>query len=223
MRYTGRFNKKGLKLDNNFARNDSKSIRCMKHIGQIIVAEGAQASNNTRFVCHLDHWTTDWASIIENYKEFRFSKVQFVIEPRNVGTGAQEFTVAAQNIPYLAVRTVVPAETTETPLSLDKVRSTPGYRFVPIMRKKRTVVNAAPVVARLDTMVQPGSNATIQYTTKMPWMEITTDTKAYDFAAIEIVDPELQVQSGDYLSYDIKVYATVHLRGNTAGIVSPYL
>ncbi len=222
-RYTSRAGKSGKALMVNMSRNDRRSLRVSKFLNSIEVREGVPVSNNSRFICHLDHWTTQWARIIEAYEEFKVTDIQFVITPRSCVTGATNIRVSSNDLPYLCVRTVNPTAPAFTNINLDRIRATPGYRFLPLQGKKRFVQNVSPGLQVLQTVInEAGASVNIQNMRAMPWLKVGANSKALDLAAIDIRIPGLDAQDGDSLFYDISVYATLHFRGNNEELVDPY-
>lgn len=222
-RYTSRRARVNKALNTNFGRNDVKSLRLVQSLGEIDVAEGAPLANNQRFVCHLDHWTTRWSRVIEAYEEFKFKDIQFVITPRTVATGSFKAQVLPNDIKYLALRTVNPTAAAFGNITVEKVRETPGFRFIPLQRKARTIQNVNPSL-EADTTVtnESGGMTSITRHMKLPWMKVETVTKALDVAAIEVVRPGLATLNGDSFKYDVSVYATLMLRGNNDELIIPY-
>lgn len=210
------------RLNTNFQRNDRRSIRVTKRLGSVLIGEGSPLSNNERFHVHLDHWTTAWSRVIEAYEEFRFSQIQFVLEPRSIITGASRVEMAAGELPYLGIREVQPIATPVTNINREQMQQTPGFRYIPVKSKRRHTINVAPKVSQLDTAVQETGNLTFDRLRKAGWMKIETATKALDVAAIEIRRPHFLVGQGNEITFDVYCYATIHFRGNNDELVSPY-
>lgn len=119
-------------------------------------------------------------------------------------------------IPYIAVREVNPTNFLYNHLRPEEVRETPGYRFVPFTRKKRTIINCQPQLkTERDCFNEVGtSGVKINSHLKAPWMEITPSTKSLALTGIEVRRPEMETNSTMVYYYDVMVYATLHLRGN---------
>lgn len=210
------------RLYTNFATNDFRKLRVVHNFGSFLVTEGTPLINNSRYLIHLDHWTTEWSREIEAYEEFKIANIQIVLEPTSVGTGASRFEVNPGDIPYLAAREVLPVGTTVTNLNADVVRQTPGFKFVPLLKKARTVFNITPQILVNSSVKATGSDLQVERHRRMPWMRIDPDTKALDVAAMEIRHPGLVVGAGNQLSYNVRAYATILLRGNNDELIDPY-
>lgn len=229
-RYTTNSARKFRKLNTNVRRNDYRTIRVQKTIGEIEVGgDSSLVQNNFRYACHLDHWTTDWAREIEAYDEFKLANIQFVLEPRFTSmntASAKTLQVPQGEIPYLALRNVIPANLPDGHYDAAEIRRTPGFRFIKIGQKSRVIVNSKPTIRIVETYQDNG--ATLQAQTKMrsmPWVKVVTATKALDVAAIEIRKPVFEAASIDtarVYKYDVKVYATLKLRGNQDELIQPY-
>lgn len=226
-RYVGKYRKKGSKLDINFNKNDYETLRVVAKVGDLQVDDVASLTNNTRYVCHLDHWTTEWASVIEEFAEFKFKNIQFVLEPQFRVRGATFLTTVNGDPPYLGLRTVNTAGTVDTNITSQQLRQTPGVRMIPILREKRTVHNVAAAVNRVDSMKNDGTSSAYLDHVRMPWVEVNASTKAYDYGAIEIRKPQVDAaNSSDNLvyKYNVMCYATIMLRGRKGGeIIAPYV
>ena len=222
-RYTSRAGKAGKRLITNMSRNDVRTLRVVQQVGGISVAEGTPVANNQRFICHLDHWTTRWARVIEAYEEFKFKDVQFVITPRSIINGAASVRTERNEIPYLAVRTVNPIAPSDLNIAAEKIRATPGYRFLPITAKRRYVHNVSPGL-EIDQHVFRDTGTTTQVNSHRtaPWLKIETNTKALDLCAIEVRRPGLDIIAGHKIEFDVTLYATLCLRGNNDELVDPY-
>ena len=214
-------------LNTNVTRNDFRTLRVTAHSGSLEIGrDTALIQNNFRYICHLDHWTTQWSREIEAYDEFKITNVQFVLTPRSVyqatSNGAQN-VVNLGEIPYMAVRVVNPNAPASVTLTSGEVRVTPGFRFLPFTSKKRFVVNVKPGL-KLESSVlnEAGSPTEIERHISMPWMKIDAATKALDLAAIEIRKPLFESANGQIFKWDIRVYATLQLRGNKDELIEPY-
>lgn len=214
--------KVGRSLITNFNRNDYKTFRAVQNLGEIEVKSGVLLQNNTRFICELDHWTTEWADEIEKYSQFRMSNIQFVLKPRSVITSAHDMVVASNEIPYLTMRTVNPTDTEPALQSIPKLQQTPGVRYIPIQRKSRTVQNCAPMMTQLDSFVHTTGTSSYERQKIAGWMDITTSTKTLALSAIEVSVPAMSVVSPSNLYWDVSVYATIHLRGNNTQLIEPH-
>lgn len=220
-----RFTSRGAKnkaLNTNVARNDVRSLRLVKNLGDIELNEGTLTQNNFRYVCQLAHWTTSWTRVIEAYEEFKFKDVQFVLVPRTIKASDMNITVKANEIPYLAVRQVEPISGAILLLAPDKVRRTPGFRFLPLGTKKRIVHNVKPSIVTQINVTTPSVGTAIDSHMAMPWLKVDTETKLLDFAAIEIRKPEIETLNGKSIRFDVMVYATLMLRGNNEELITPY-
>lgn len=222
-RYIGKKANISKRLITNFTRNDYRTLRVSHRIGDILLTEGTPLANNSRWVNHLDHWTTEWGREIEAYEEFRFKDVQFVIEPRSVITGASRIEMAAGELPYLGVHEVVGGAPALNNIEKSKMANTPGYRFIPVQTKRRHVFNVTPQVVVQDSVLDVSTLLPIPRVKRAGWMKINTDTKTLDQGIIEIRRPALVTGVGNQLAYDIYVYATIMLRGNKEELVDPYV
>lgn len=224
-RYGRRARKVGMSLKANFQMNDRKSIRVVQNVGEISVAEGALLSNNIRFICELDSWTTEWADEIEKYTQFRMSDIQFVIKPRNIVTSGAEFRVATNQINNFAIRTVLGTDTIVPLMSIPELQQTPGVRYIPLQKKSRTIYNCDPTYQRIDTFVHSSGSSSFERVMKMGWTDITSQTKTLTLAAIEVTKPVMDRVRFDGIAgslfWDVTVYATIHLRGNKDQLVEP--
>lgn len=193
-------------------------------VGTVSVREGAVLTNTQRFEIRLSSWTTEWAAEIDRYTQWKFANIQFVIEPRSVATGASNIRVATNEIPYLVVRSVVPSQPAVFTRSIQKLRQTPGCRYIPLLRKARVVHNINPTYNQVDTIDHPNGSTsmTTLRSSRMPWMEIDSALSDVPFGAIEITKPTLDSINGDGLNYDIRVYASIYLRGNKDELAAPY-
>lgn len=221
-RYRGYTKKVSRPLGTNFGINDYKSIRVVHMVRSFSVQEGAVLQNNFRADLKLDHWVTQWNRIITGYQEFKFSNVQFVIQPRNPSYSDANLKITSGQTPYLALRTVVPTSGETLLVDQDELRQTPGVRYIPLLKRSRTVHNVQPSMQQITNMLQPGTNPTVEFYKKMPWVNRDTATTASLFGAIEVTIPQMDVLDGKVLDYDMYVYATIHLRGNTGEIIPPY-
>lgn len=211
-------------------KNDYRTLRVVKEVGFFDVGQDTTlVNNNARFVCSLDHWTTEWSREIEAYEEFKISNIQFVIQPRTMAldTNATANHVYLGEIPYLAARVVNPNSPVSSQLLADDVRHTPGFRFLPFNTKKRFVINATPGLKVRSTVIDDTSSASgnsvlVDRHIRMPWLKIDSVTKALDLAAIEIRKPRFDNATGQAFKFDVRCYATLRLRGNKDELVPPY-
>lgn len=222
-RYMGKKANIGRRLNTNFTRNDYRTVRVSKRIGDILVAEGIPLANNSRWVNHLDHWTTEWAREIESYEEFRFKDVQFVIEPRSVVTGATRIEMQAGELPYLAAHEVTAGAAALNNVDKQLMQNTPGYRFIPVQTKRRHVINVTPQIVVNDSLTDGAGSLSVQRIRRAGWMKVTTDTKTLDQGVVEIRRPALATGAGNQIAFDVYVYATLMLRGNKDELVAPYV
>lgn len=229
-RYTTRKASLYKPLNTNVRRNDYRTLRVSKTVGEIEVGNDTSlVENNFRYVCHLDHWTTDWSREINAYDEFKLTNIQFVIEPRftSSNTGINKTLQVPQGeLPYLAVRQVLPANLKDAFYTADEVRRTPGFRFCKIGQKGRIIVNCKPTLREVMTFEVGGTQSNLGMKSKaMPYVKTTSTTKAMDVAAIEIRKPVFESGSTSperVWKYDVKCYATIRLRGNQDELIQPY-
>lgn len=226
-RYTQRSINRYRALNTNVTRNDYRTLRLCHHVGDIEIGrDTALVQNNYRYVCHLDHWTTQWSREIEAYDEFRFSNIQFVLTPRSVFPSTnqpQQNIVSVGDIPYMACRIVNPNAPIDSNQTAQEIRATPGFRFLDFTKKRRYIFNVSPGVKVATKVInESGSEVTIDRHMKAPWMMTNNITKALDLAAIEIRKPTFEGTGGQLFKWDIKVYATLHLRGNNDELIEPY-
>lgn len=222
-RYTGRRTRQFKKLNTNVSINDFAKIRAVTNLGSVILTEGSPLSNNDRFAVSLSSWATQWARKIDAYEQFKITNVQFVINPRSVVTGASRIEVAGGEIPYLCIREVNTVGPKLLIVTADEIRSTPGYRFIPLQKKRRTVINVTPSLYQVDTYVNHLSlNTTYGHNKSMPWMNIDTQSKELQLGGIEIYRPKLNIGQGNQLAWDVSVYCTILLRGNKEELIEPY-
>jgi len=220
-RYTRYAAKIGKRLNTNFGINDRRTIRVVERIGQIAITPGALTAGNTqRFHIGLHHARPEWNSIITNYSEFKISGVQFVLEPRSVRSSAENIRVAPNQIPYLVIRTGLDRKPLVPTTDIGKLRQTPGYTYVRLTKRSRTVVNCAAMVAKAQTFADAAVQ-TFESVIKMPWMKLTTAASVYDVGMMEVVRPEIAALDADEIYFDVSVYFTVHLRGNITETVEP--
>lgn len=229
-RYTGARKNMGKKLNINFTRNDVRSLRVQKLIsGTLAIQEGSLLFNNTRYTLALSHWVSEWDDEISRYTEYRFTDCQFVLRPRNISTSSMTVQVTTGHVPYFALRTVNPIGPLVQLISQQKMQQTPGVRYIPLLRKARTIQNVIPSYTQRITALDGGGNPTVALTQHkaMPWITIGSTANLIEFAAIEITRPEVQVlrdgsNTARSLDYDVEVYATLHLRGNKDQLIAPY-
>ena len=220
-RYTRYGSKIGKRLNTNFAVNDRRMIRVVERLGQIAITPGVLTTGNTqRFHIGLHHARPEWNSIILNYSEFKISGVQFVLEPRSVRSSSENIRVAPDEIPYLVIRTGLDRKPLVPVTDIAKLRQTPGYRYVRLTKRSRTVINCSAMVAKAQTFAD-ASVQTFESVIKMPWMKLTTAASNYDVCMMEIVRPEIAALDADEIYFDVSVYFTVHLRGNITAVVEP--
>lgn len=213
-------------LLNNFNVNDYQKIRVSAAVGIMNVSGVPSISNNSRFVLQLDTWTTDWAAVIEEFDEFKFTNVQFVLSPQFRTSGGIHLTAANGDIPYIALRTVNPTTPALVNISTDQLRQTPGVRFINLNKQSRTVHNVMPSITKSIDQVDALATTKFESHARMPWTKINADTKAHDYAAVEVREPILDAlnTTSDFTwKYEVRVYATIHLRGRKGGeIIPPY-
>lgn len=210
------------KLYTNLATNDFRKIRVTHDFGKFLVTEGAPSTNNNRYNINLDHWTTEWSREIEAYEEFKLANIQIVLEPASIGTGASRFETRSQEIPYLAAREVLPLNFVTFNLPANEVRETPGFKFVPLLKKSRTIFNITPQITLDSDVNSELGPVKIERHQKMPWMRIDSVSKALDLAALEIRRPGLEIGQGNQLAYNVRAYVTIMLRGNKSELIDPY-
>lgn len=212
----------GKSLRTNFQMNDHNKIRAVQNLGEIEVKSGPLVQNNTRFVCDLDHWTTEWVDEIEKYSQFRMTDIQFVLKPRSVITSAHSVVCSTNQINHLSLRTVNPTDPPLAMQSIPKLQQTPGVRYIPLQRKARTIQNCAPMMTQLDSFVTTVGTDSFERQKTVGWIDITTDTKTLPLAAIEVTVPGMDTVTPTNLFWDVSVYATIHLRGNKTQLVAPF-
>lgn len=222
-RYTTskRFARRNPPLRVNFGTNDYRKLRVVKSLGQILVTEVVPSDNVTRFHCHMSQFYDDWQTIIDQFEEFKLSNIQFVVSPRSVGVGASRFQVATGEIPYLAVREIPSVFLKPALMDATEVRQTPGFKYIPLMKKSRTVIGVKPQLRLVEEVQTDGTNIGLNRYKPLPWMNNAVDTRNLDVASIDIRNPYFDVGQGNQLAFDVHVYATLHLRGNTSQLISP--
>lgn len=220
-RYTGpRRRHTYARLDTNFTRNDYRTLRGVySYFTGLEVREGALLQNN--FVYQLnpslfDQFTTNQS----RFREFKLTNVQFVLEPRSIITGDQRIRVSQGDIPYLAVRTVNASDASPTNVDRDDVRRTPGYTYVPLARKRRTIINHSPSITLVTEVAQVGADVSTSRQWGMPWLPCRT-AGSLNLGSLEIRVPQLDVQNGDIIQWDVRMYATLRFRGAIEDVVDP--
>lgn len=220
-RYTGRRYGKYRTLKTSMACNDYRKFRCVTEFTtDLILKEGPSLQNNFAFDLIPDNFD-QFLTNKSRWREFRLSNVQYVIEPRSLITGASTIRVNNFEIPYLAARSVIPTTDSTLLVPATDVRRTPGYTWIPITSKKRTVVNIRPSVRLLDSMSIEGSNITITQHKAMPWVETQASESAAPWGRLEVRVPHLDVQNGDELRWSVRCYADVRFRGSLEDLVPP--
>jgi len=221
-RYTQRGRKAFKRLNQNFSRNDYKTIRVMQNLGEIGVGEGIQATNTQRFSASVETAQgAGWGVEIAKYSEFKVSSLQFVIAPRTVRSSSQNIRVATNNIPKLAIRTVLPGEPLVPLTDVTKLRQTPGYRYVSLTKTTRTVINQPLTYSHIDTIHNAGSNIIFTKVKTLPWIGLDFNTAGYKFANLEVVRPTIDTLQGASIFWDVHVYFTLSMRGNIDELVDP--
>lgn len=215
-----RFRQRGVatrrKLNTNFARNDYRTLRCVAEFpGQVVVNQQADTENTVNFAISPTLFP-QFETNKGRFSEFKLTNVQFVIEPRSVLTGGQAIRVKHNEIPYLATRFIASADDAPTLVDMGDIRRTPGYTFVPLGKKSRTIVNVRPTMVERTTIEQPGQDLKLYHSRSVPYM--STDSTALQ-GTFAVTHPSLDEQNGDELRYDVRCYATLHLRGNLEDIV----
>lgn len=220
-RYTNR--KAGLyrRLKRSFAGNDYRKFRDVHRSDlEINVAQTGTSGAVTNFTVNLNDFP-QFVNFKDSYTEVKLVNLSYALEPRSLITGDQAIRVAKGEIPYLAARTVNPVAAALTAVSVDEVRRTPGYTFIPLNRKGRTIINAQPSIMVSSTIRDSASTITINRHKSMPWMPITTPVGTLDLSRMEVLVPKLDAQNGDELRWDVSFYATVLFRGLKEGAVDP--
>lgn len=226
-RYTDRGNKRYRSLNTNITRNDYRSLRVLANVGSIEVGQDtALVINNFRFPVSLATFKPQWDREFDAYDEYKLSNIQFVLRPRTVkdSTNGDRSIVTSGEIPYLACRSVNPNNTLDTMLGVAEINATPGFRFIKMSKKTRTIFNVAPAILINSTLAdEQGGTISVQRHRPMPWMERNAALQEQlQVAAIEIRKPLFESGSGQLWKFDVMVYATVHLRGNKAEGIEPY-
>jgi hypothetical protein len=183
--------------------------------GQIVVNEALDSENTVNFAISPTLFP-QFETNKGRFSEFKFTNVQFVIEPRCVLTGKQAIRVKHNEIPYLATRFVASADHAPGLVDMGDIRRTPGFTFVPLAKKSRTIINVRPTMVERAVIEQGGSDLNIYRSKGVPYM--STDSTALQ-GTFAVTHPSLDSQNGDELRYDIRCYATLHLRGNTEDLV----
>lgn len=225
-RYTSRRVSLYKRLNTNFAVNDYRKYRSTFAYGtDLIVKEGNNdpnpiEQNNFSFEIRPD-FLAQFTDNKDDYREFKLANIQFVIEPRSLVTGSQAIRVQNLDIPYLAARTTASTSTAPTVLAHYDVRKTPGYTFIPLMRKKRTVINFKPYIRIRDTVIQAGPDSVLERTMPMPWLQTDVEASSLDYGRLEVRVPTLDNQNGDELRFSVRMYATILFRGAVKSVVPP--
>lgn len=220
-RYTGRKYGRYRPLRTSMSVNDFRKFRCVaEYASDLNVTENTSAVNNYSFDVTPDLFP-QYETHRKRFREFRLSNVQFVLEPRSVITGGQDIRVKNLEIPYLAARTVNPTAPSPTAVDAADIRRTPGYTFIPLARKKRTIINGRPQVILLSTMSVPGANKIITRHKAMPWLNTGSVESDLSYCRLEVRVPGLDAQNGDELKWAVRCYADLHFRGNLEDLVAP--
>lgn len=220
-RYTSRRVSLYKRLNTNFTVNDYRKYRSTFAYGIDLGAkEGTAEQNNFAFEIRPDFFA-QFTDNKDDYREFKLTNIQFAIEPRSLVTGAQAIRVQNLELPYLAARTAASSSTAPLFLSHDDVRRTPGYTFIPLMRKKRTVINFKPYVRIRDTVIQAGSDSLLERTMPMPWLQTDVEASSLNYGRLELRVPTLDNQNGDELRWSVRMYATILFRGAVKSVVPP--
>lgn len=201
------------RLNTNLTGNDYRKYRCQANLGVVRIS-GGSTTNTSRYELSLDSFTTYFAAF-QDWKQFRLANVQFVLVPRTCITGNFGVQVVSNDLPYLAVREVTNSENPPSNINMDSLRQTPGYRYIPIQKKARSVFSVTPQIHVQDRIViGEGVFDTVDRYKRMPWIDNTETTQKLPFAGIDITRPTLSTGFTQDLNYDVYVYATVLLRGS---------
>lgn len=222
-RWTGRrFNKRAFRkgLDTNFARNDRDSVRSMTFVDTLTVNDAITIVNNSTYRVNGNLVKANFADQFDKYDEFKMSKIQFVIQPRVCGNSNGNYIVGVANLPYLLVREGDPARGNTNTLNYNDALQTPGYRFVHIMKKKRSVFNVTPGMKIEETVMSDAAAVKVLRHKHVGWLKTDTVGVDFDQASLEILRPPLNLGTDD-LIYDIYCYITCNFRGNKIDLVDP--
>lgn len=214
------------KLDTNFARNDVESFRLQLFRGQFATSS-ADSHNFVQPMPTLQELRdAGWNGDINHYKFYKFSRVQWVIEPRSRAPETN-FRIATNQLPYLVCRTTGGSEIPSA-MAAEDARQTPGLRYVSIFKRSRTIVNAVPSIDTIDTVSREGSNeAMYTRSRRAPWLEtesnnsISGNSQVQGYLQVKVPKMDIPTAAGDQLWYDVRCYLTVTLRGRDDNIVPP--
>lgn len=217
-RYTKRSRR--LNLDTNFSRNDRDSKRSMTYLGTLTVDNSASVNNNESFVVNGGLAQSNFPAEFTKYAEFKLSKVQVVCVPRTVGQNQSTFQLDAIQLPYLLVKEGDPADLGTPSISYSDALQTPGYRYIPILRKSRSVFNLSPGMTVDSSVIEFGANVSIERRRSIGWLKTDSASIGLDQCLLEVLYPRLSLGS-DPLLYDFYAYMTVSFRGNKVDLVAP--
>lgn len=222
-KWTGnRYNKRGSRrsLNTDFSRNDRDSVRTRLLAKSFQVDSTASVTNNIEIVVSGNDVAAAFPTPFAQYDEFKLSNIQVVIQPRTFGDNRNNYTITPGELPYLLVREGNPSETFVSSISYNKALVTPGYRYVPVFRKSRSVFNLKPGGQFVRSMREAGSNVSVVQNCSVGWLRTDTLGTQFDQCKMEIVTPKFLLGS-DILLFDVIVYASCQFRGNTSELIKP--
>lgn len=185
----------------------------MTYLGTIEVDNTVTVNNNQTFVCNGGNVQANFPSQFTRFEEFKLRKIQFVIVPRTVGQNQSTYVTDAIQMPYLLIREGDPGDAGAPSITYADALQTPGYRYVHILKKSRTVFNVGPGMTINETAREFGSTATIARRSSIGWLKTDVASIGFDQAQLEVLRPRLTLGS-DPLLYDVYVYVTCYFRGN---------
>ncbi len=209
-------------LGNNFTRNDYRSIRCVVPFVQFSSSSTQVSGATTNYKLKVNNIDPQWADTIDLYSEYYVKDVQWVIQPRVMALNNSEVTVAATEIPYLAITGTNATDVMPAVTDVNDLRQTPGYRYVPLMSKKRIVHNTKPNLIVVSEFFKSDSEK-VEANRYLPMKWLPLEPRAMDInlTGIAVTTPKLGPGSKE-LFFDVNCYATLCLRGQKDSLVPPF-
>lgn len=207
--------------------NDYKRIRFATTVGQISCDNNVLTPNTDRFYQPTLASAQSqglFSDEIADYREAKLLSCQWVIQPMSLIKGDQNITLLSGNLPYLCVRDV-PANITGPVgnTSSNQLRVTPGYKYVRLFKKARTVINSDTRIYFQDSVATSAGSITAKHLRSFPWMENTpSGVQTTAFCAIEVVRPYIEgLAALENIKYDIHCYQEWAFRGDLDTLKPP--